>query len=96
MLMAGRFIDPGGGRSILELVLEELDSALENELWRQAVDRRLYRLGEIVRIKPGLPEELMVEPEVAEGRLTGVDSSGALLIETVDGILPVISGELLA
>ncbi len=94
-LSGGSLISEGEGRRLLELVIAFLNSALENVFWLRDIEKRLYRIGEIVRMKPGLPEELAVEAEVIEGRLSGLDSTGALLIKTAAGTKSVISGELL-
>lgn len=82
-------------RRLFELVLSRLDVAIENDDWRQSLNRKLYKSGETVRMRPGLPEELTADPVEIEGLLTGVNPSGTLLIETADGTVPVISGELI-
>ncbi len=82
-------------RRLLEMVLDRLNAALENNDWQPALNLKLYKSGESVRMKAGLPEEFSADAEVIEGRLAGINNSGALLIENAGGTVPVISGELL-
>jgi biotin-(acetyl-CoA carboxylase) ligase len=46
-------------------------------------------LGEEVKIKPGVSED----SELIEGRLIGINESGALLLETTEGVRSVFSGD---
>ena len=82
--------------TLLELALKHIGEALENPEWRHNVEKRLYKIGESVVMRSGLPEDSdsSLEPVYVAGRLTGLDKSGALLINTTDGTVPVISGEL--
>ncbi len=84
------------GSSILLLsVLQHLEAALKNSSWQNEINRRLYCYNETVRIKRGLPEEMDSQNDIIEGRLAGIDQSGALLIETAAGLVLLSSGELL-
>ena len=83
--------------SLLYTVLEQLDKVLKMEDWRQAVEKHLYLLGRRISFKTG-PADDNSEGSVGaviSGCLAGVNNSGALLIETKDGITEAVSGELL-
>ena len=73
---------------LLELLLLKLDEALGRGDWRQLIEQRLYNAGKHVKIKPGLSEDA----EILEGRLIGINDSGALLVDTPNGVVPVFSG----
>jgi BirA family biotin operon repressor/biotin-[acetyl-CoA-carboxylase] ligase len=73
---------------LLELLLLKLDDVLGRGGWRQLIEQRLYMLGEEVKIKPGVSED----SELIEGRLIGINESGALLLETTEGVRSVFSG----
>jgi len=95
LLPDGRRVGLEGSKALLELVIRNLDAAFREPAWKERLESKLYKYREIVRMKPGLPEEIAEEPEVIEGRLAGINASGALLVETPSGTIPVLSGELL-
>jgi BirA family biotin operon repressor/biotin-[acetyl-CoA-carboxylase] ligase len=65
--------------AFLELVLGAIKAALEEEGWKAGVEELLWKRGELVRFMPGLPRGGGQE-ELIEGRLEGLDPSGAILI----------------
>ncbi len=83
------------GPVVLLSVLKHLEAALKSSGWRNEIERRLYCRNETVRMKRGLPEELELRNDIIEGRLAGIDQSGALLIETSEGRVSVNNGEFL-
>jgi BirA family biotin operon repressor/biotin-[acetyl-CoA-carboxylase] ligase len=81
---------------LLLRVLEHLNKELRNAAWQQALESRLYQLGKSVSIITGLPGVANegIAGTIVSGRLAGINNSGALIIETEDGIKEVLSGEL--
>lgn len=68
-------------RETLEKLLLHLHTAAYEDgsdrgAWREAVERRLYRRGETVRLLTGLPDS----PVGIEGRIEGLTDDGALLV----------------
>lgn len=63
---------------ILELVLDQISMVLVESSWREEAESILWKKGEKLRFQNGLPET----GEVIEGRLVGLDPSGALLIDS--------------
>ncbi len=89
---------PGRGPDLdrdrfLELVLDQIRLVLGESSWKEEAEAVLWRRGEAVRFLRGLPER----EDIVEGRLLGLDPSGALLILPAAGgpPLPLVSGELL-
>ena len=84
------------GSALLSLFLQSLGPALGNNGWREAVEKRLYRIGEQVSIRPGIPEDLAAGAPVQEirGRLAGLSESGAVLVDAGGRLQPFMSGEL--
>jgi BirA family transcriptional regulator, biotin operon repressor / biotin---[acetyl-CoA-carboxylase] ligase len=78
---------------LLELVLDQVAVVLREGTWREEAEALLWRRGEWVRFQNGLPEK----GDIVEGRLAGLDPTGALLIETEKGKAPqaFLAGELL-
>ena len=92
-MLTGKRID---AVSVLEHILSVLPQVLANEQWREEVQKRLLRINEQVSVLKGLAEEISpAGQEVIKGVLKGVSSSGAMLIETSEGLIPVSNGELL-
>lgn len=74
-----------GRWAILELFLSYLERALEDSLWREAVEKRLWRRGEELRFLPGLAAREAAGRggglgAAIVGVLEGIDESGSALI----------------
>ena len=86
------------GRKIIETVRTRIDACLTDPAWRERLSPRLFRFGEEVVMRSGLPEELAAEREGGAEDLTGVirgvGRSGALVLDTADGLMEIVSGEL--
>ncbi|MDC7228103.1 MAG: biotin--[acetyl-CoA-carboxylase] ligase [Spirochaetales bacterium] len=82
--------------SLFELVLEHLAGALSNDGWKKAVRNRLYKIGEVVQFREGLPEDASGGAGgLIQGVLSGIDEHGALILRTPDGTAGFTNGELL-
>ena len=82
------------GFHLLEIVLDQIFLVLGESSWKEEIEAVLWRRGEAVRFLLGLPEK----GEILEGKLLGIDPTGALLIAPGSGEGPphsLISGELL-
>lgn len=83
--------------ALLELILGELESSLEDGSWRERVGRLLWRAGEEVSFLPGPAPEPGREPEPLRAFLRGIDERGALVLERPDGTAEAyLAGELRA
>lgn len=82
------------GEDLLKSVLFSLDEVLGNDEWQSMIESRLYLCGDEVTMKAGLAEEISGQLVLIKGILSGIDSSGALLLDTSEGRIPVINGEL--
>jgi BirA family transcriptional regulator, biotin operon repressor / biotin---[acetyl-CoA-carboxylase] ligase len=69
--------------NLLELFLGFLGRALEDPNWREAVAKRLWRLGEMVSFLPGAAGGGGRPPLAA--RLEGIDEEGSLLLRPEGG-----------
>lgn len=65
--------------AVLELFLDVLERALADEVWREAVNKRLWRRGEEASFLPGLAGRADRAEAPLLGLVEGVDASGALL-----------------
>ena len=95
-MLTGQLSD---GDMLLKLVLQQLNAVLASSDWQSDIEQRLFLVNEKVGFHPGVPKEFSPETgerELVRGRLKGIDAAGALLLETPDGIVSFISGELLA
>ncbi len=107
-MLTGCFIEPS---DMLQSVLRQLDSVLADECWKEMLERRLYKIGEPVVMRVGMPEDFsgpdlpgangVFKPQSGSqsgvevgGRLIGISMAGELLLDTTEGIVPVVSGEL--
>ncbi len=81
---------------ILPQVLSSLYWAFKLKDWKEYVEQRLYRLGEMISIVTGeATEDGKVSPSgnMIVGRLVGLDTYGGLLIENETGTTVWYSGE---
>jgi BirA family biotin operon repressor/biotin-[acetyl-CoA-carboxylase] ligase len=78
---------------LLEVILDQVAIVLGESSWREEAEAILWRRGEWVRFQNGLPEA----GDIVEGRLAGLDPTGALLIATRPDLPPLslAAGELL-
>ena len=77
---------------LLELFLDLLHQELHEPAWKNGVEERLWRRGELVRFRPGA-----AFGDTVEALLEGIDDTGSLLLAASgwSGPRPFVSGELL-
>jgi BirA family biotin operon repressor/biotin-[acetyl-CoA-carboxylase] ligase len=80
---------------LLERILAEIRLGLDDRDWKCKVEDLLWKRGEMVVFRPGVASENNQEPEAIEGRLLGIDETGALRLDLGEGrIESFLSGEL--
>ncbi len=78
---------------LLELFLGRMAEALGEEDWRAEVARRLWLLGRPARFRTGLAEPGGPGSSVVDGVVAGIGPAGELILETPDGPVGLVSGE---
>lgn len=78
---------------LLELFLGRLAEALDEEDWPGEVARRLWLRGRPARFRTGLAEPGGPGSVVLDGVVSGIGPAGELILETPDGPVGLVSGE---
>ncbi|MDC7124860.1 MAG: biotin--[acetyl-CoA-carboxylase] ligase [Spirochaetales bacterium] len=91
-MIIGKIIEP---EVLLSSVLENMSLVLQSSSWKADIEERLYLKDEIIQMNVGLAEEKAVNNSIVEGRLVGIDPSGALSLETDKGFISILNGDLI-
>ncbi len=85
------------GNRLLQLFLEKLQSTVSENQWQARLEKRLYRIGENVEFRTGMPDDFSsgASGAVVSGVMAGVGLSGALLIDVNGKSCEYSSGELI-
>ena len=75
---------------IWRTIVEEIEEARTSENWHEPISSRLAWRGRTVVVQNGADPPSVV----VRGMIEGVDRSGALLMQTERGIVPIISGSI--
>ena len=85
------------GNRLLQLFLEKLQSTVSENQWQARLEKRLYRIGENVEFRTGMPDDFSAGAPgaVISGVLAGISLNGALLIDVNGKSCEYSSGELI-
>lgn len=89
--ITGKYIN---SEELLFTVLKNIKLVLSNNAWEKELEKKLFLINKMIKIRVGLAKESSEKNKVINGRLLGINPSGAVVIETTEGQTTVINGEI--